>query len=138
MTRRRVPTETLPEGVGWSGHPALARAVRAVTFLAPVAAAAVAMLALGAVLPRPGSGPGQLGRLAGLLAAGWVVAWVAHRAAQRLLPLAALLEMSLCFPAVAPSRLRLAQRVSSATALAALTAAPPDESAQNAAERMLT
>lgn len=96
------------------------------------------MLALGAVLPRPGSGPGQLGRLAGLLAAGWVVAWVAHRAAQRLLPLAALLEMSLCFPAVAPSRLRLAQRVSSATALAALTAAPPDESAQNAAERMLT
>ena len=138
MTRRRVPTETLPEGVGWSGHPALARGVRAVTFLAPVAAAAVAMLALGAVLPRPVSGPGQLGRLAGLLAAGWVVSWVAHRAAQRLLPLAALLEMSLCFPAVAPSRLRLAQRVSSATALAALTAAPPDETAQNAAERMLT
>ncbi len=112
--------------------------MRAVTFLAPVAAAAAAMLALGAVLPRPVSGPGQLGRLAGLLAAGWVVSWVAHRAAQRLLPLAALLEMSLCFPAVAPSRLRLAQRVSSATALAALTAAPPDETAQNAAERMLT
>ena len=138
MTPRRVPAELSPEVVGWSGHPALARAVRAVTFLAPVAAAAVAMLALGAVLPRPVSGPGQLGRLAGLLAAGWVVSWVAHRAAHRLLPLAALLEMSLCFPAVAPSRLRLAQRVSSATALAALTAAPPDESAQHAAERMLT
>ena len=131
----RVIAEPTP---GWSARPALARAMRSVTFLVPVALAAAVTLGGAAALPRPATGLGQLGWLAGLLAASWVVSLLAHHALVRLLPLAALLELSLCFPEGAPSRLRLARRGSSAAELAELTAAPPDETAQHAAERMLT
>ena len=124
--------------MGWSAHPGLARAVRAMTFLVPVLVAVAVMLGAAAVLPGPVSGPGHFGWLVALLASSWVASWCAHRALQRLLPLAALLEMSLCFPEGAPSRLRLAHRGSSASALAELVAAPSNESAQQAAERMLT
>ena len=129
---------TAEPAAGWSAHPAIARAMRALTFLVPVALAAAVTLGGAAALPRPASGPGQLGWLAGLLAASWVVSLLAHHALVRLLPLAALLELSLCFPEGAPSRLRLVRRISSASELAALTAAPPNETAQRAAERMLT
>ena len=112
--------------------------MRALTFLVPVALAATVTLSGAAALPRPATSPGRLGWLVGLLTASWIVSLLAHHALVRLLPLAALLELSLCFPERAPSRLRLARRNSSATELAALTAAPPDETAQHAAERMLT
>lgn len=129
---------TAEHAAGWSAHPALARAMRALTFLVPVALAAAVTLGGAAALPQPSTGPGRLGWLAGLLAASWVVSLLAHHAMVRLLPLAALLELSLCFPEGAPSRLRLVRRISSASELAALTAAPADETAQHAAERMLT
>lgn len=123
---------------GWAARPAMAGAVRAVTFLVPVAVGVLAMYVAARVLPRPASGGLQLGWLAAMLLGSWAVSWVAHRLLQRLLPLAALLEMSLCFPEAAPSRLRLAQRSSSASELEALLARPEHESAQQAAERMLT
>lgn len=134
-----LDTHTTAEpATGWSAHPALARAMRAMTFLVPVALAAAVTLGGAAALPRPVTAPGQLGWLAGLLAASWVVSLLAYHALVRLMPLAALLELSLCFPEGAPSRLRLSRRISSASELAALTAAPADETAQHAAERMLT
>ncbi|HEV7207286.1 MAG TPA: HD domain-containing phosphohydrolase [Mycobacteriales bacterium] len=133
-----MSTDRVTENTGWSARPALAAAVRATTFLVPVALAAAAILGAATVVPRPVSLPAQLGRLAAFLAVSWAVAWCAHRVLQRVLPLAALLEMSLCFPQTAPSRLRLAQRSGSAPQLATLLTAPANESTQQAAERMLT
>ena len=132
-----MTTQTTPDEQGWSARPWLARSLRAMTFLLPVALAPAILLGAAALVPRPASGPGQLGWLAALLLASWAASWCAHRALQRLLPLATLLELSLCFPDGAPSRLRLAKRSSSASALAQLIDAPNDESAQQAAERML-
>ena len=43
---------------GWSARPALARAMRSVTFLVPVALAAAVTLGGAAALPRPATGPG--------------------------------------------------------------------------------
>ena len=71
------------------------------------------------------------------MAGGWGMSWLAHRALQRLLPLAALLEMSLCFFDGAPSRMRVVKRSSSATELTVLTHSPVGETAQQAAERTL-
>jgi putative nucleotidyltransferase with HDIG domain len=138
MTDSSMPVDVTSEPVGWASHPGLARAVRAITFLVPVAMGAAVMLCVASVLRRPTSVPGELGWLVTLLACSSAVSWCAHRSLQRLLPLATLLEMSLCFPETTPSRLRLAQRSSSASELAQLTSAPVNESAQHAAERMLT
>ncbi len=132
-----MTAQTTPDEQGWSARPWLARSLRMATFLLPVALAPAVLLGAAAVIPRPTSGPGQLGWLAALLATSWAASWCAHRVLQRLLPLATLLELSLCFPDGAPSRLRLAKRGSSAAALTQLIDAPDDESAQQAAERML-
>ena len=132
-----MTAQTTPDEQGWSARPWLARCLRTLTLLAPVALAPAVLLGAAALVPRPASGVGQLGWLAALLAASWSASWGAHRALLRLLPLATLLELSLCFPDGAPSRLRLAKRGSSASALTQLLDAPDDESAQQAAERML-
>ena len=132
-----MTAQTTPDEQGWSARPWLARCLRTLMVLMPVALAPAVLLGAAALVPRPASGLGQLGWLAALLAASWVASLGAHRALQRLLPLATLLELSLCFPDGAPSRLRLAKRGSSASALTQLLDAPNDESAQQAAERML-
>ncbi len=132
-----MTAQTTPDEQGWSARPWLARCLRTLTLLVPVALAPAVLLGAAALVPRPASGFGQLGWLAALLAASWAASWGVHRALQRLLPLATLLELSLCFPDGAPSRLRLAKRGSSASALTQLLDAPDDESAQQAAERML-
>ena len=62
---------------------------------------------------------------------------LASKVMDRTLPLAALLEMSLQFPERAPSRLGMAQRGGSAAGAGPAGDHPPDESAQEAAERIL-
>jgi putative nucleotidyltransferase with HDIG domain len=100
----------------WQGMPIAAWAIRALVALAPPAAAVAATLTAAAVLTATGvrSDLPWWGVLVGsALGAGWMV----DRAVRRLLPVAALLRLSIAFPDRAPSRFRVALR---ATTLAGL------------------
>ncbi|MDQ1287715.1 MAG: hypothetical protein QG622_1280, partial [Actinomycetota bacterium] len=115
-------------------------AVRCTVVVVPFVAALVTIAVLGQVLPTSGrfSGPGRYVLIFGT---SWLVMALAHHLLHRLLPLAALLEMSLLFPERAPSRLRLARRAASRKDLDDLLAGRierPDESTQEAAERILS
>jgi hypothetical protein len=97
----------------WPGRPALARLVRAAVFLGPLLASLLVTAALSRLFPAP---PGTGARIAWwsallLLATGTV--WATDRALRRLVPLAALLEMSVLFPGRAPSRFSVARRTGS-------------------------
>ncbi|BEP13404.1 hypothetical protein acdb102_17150 [Acidothermaceae bacterium B102] len=111
--------------------------LRLSTVVVPLVVAIVAMVAVADVLPRPAHGPLMAGWYVLLLAISYGASWATGKVMDRSLPLAALLEMSLTFPESAPSRLGLAQRGGSAAALTRLATAPPDESTQAAAERIL-
>ena len=132
-----APRTVTEDEAGWAARPVLARTVRACCFLIPVALAVLVMRLAAAVVAPPRSGGSRIVWLAVLMAVGWTMSWLAHRTLQRLLPLAALLEMSLCFPDGAPSRMRLAQRSSSTTELTVLKHSPVGETSQQAAERTL-
>ena len=126
-----------PTAAAWSSRPLLARGLRTITVLVPIAFASLSIFVAARTVPRPSGELARYGWLAGLLVIGSAVSWFGRRLLQRLLPLAMLLEMSLCFPQSAPSRLRLARGRSSVSELRDLVAAPANESAQQAAERML-
>ncbi|MDX6205328.1 MAG: hypothetical protein QOF39_1385 [Frankiales bacterium] len=121
----------------WRARRKLAWSIRVATVVVPFAAATSCMVLLSRALPRPAAAAGRVAWYVLLLCVSWLVARVVSKAVDRSLPLAALLEMSLTFPENAPSRLGIAQRGSSRSALAQLTVAPPDETAQAAAERIL-
>ena len=131
MSRRTAATSE------WRARKGLAWTIRTATVLVPMAIALGVMLVLAHLIPRPRTSSGRLAWYGLLLAVSWLVSRLVSRYVDRSLPLAALLEMSLSFPERAPSRLGLAQRDSSAAALARLAVSPPDESAQQAAVRIL-
>src|SRR4051794_13084461 len=121
----------------WERRRWLAWALRVCIVLTPLVAAVAAMVAVSRLVHRPKHGLGEVVWFGGLLLVSWVVSWAVGRLLHRLLPLAALLDLSLTFPERAPSRLRITQRVASGPELARMAAAPPDESTQAAAERIL-
>jgi hypothetical protein len=91
----------------WAGRPRVALAVRAAYLLLPFGAACLTS----AVLVRvPALATAHtLARWVLVLAGATVVMAVTHRSLARLLPLAALLELSVQFPGPAPSRLAVAR-----------------------------
>ena len=100
----------------WRRRRVGAAAVRGAVLLVPVAVAVGAGLEVAAVLPgRPGA-PYAL-RAAAVLGIAVVVYLLVAGVAVRFLPLAALLRLTLVFPDRAPSRLAVALRSSSRTAL---------------------
>lgn len=99
---------TLPVDGRWRSRPVLSFAVRAATVVIPAAAAAASAWAIGSVFPAPG-GLAAIGWWASLLLITTLVAVVVERLARRLLPLAALLQLSLAFPDHAPSRFKMAR-----------------------------
>jgi putative nucleotidyltransferase with HDIG domain len=110
-------TEAPGEGRAWVPRPLAALAVRVIALLVPLAAAVAATSALGRVFRRPdGWGPIILW-CAGITVAATVVVLLVDRLARRLLPLAALLKLSLAFPDQTPSRLGVALRAGSTTGL---------------------
>ena len=121
----------------WKSRKVLAWTLRAATVVVPLLVAIAAMTAVAHVIHRPRALVSLVLWYALLLAVSWVVARLVSKVVDRTLPLAALLEMTLTFPESAPSRLGVVQRDSSATMLARLAVAPPDETAQAAAERIL-
>ena len=95
----------------WRSRPVLATLLRLVAVGLPIAVSATAVFALTSVVPPP---RGSLGLYAcwwaGLSVAATVVLVAAGRVSRRLLPLAALMRLSLVFPDGAPSRIALARR----------------------------
>lgn len=94
----------------WDNRPLLAGALRALSFLLPLIASLGAAWLLATALPTPSS---TGGRVLWWLAVGVtsLLALLAFdRLARRLLPLAALLKLSMVFPDRAPSRLGVALR----------------------------
>ena len=94
----------------WAGRPRVALGIKALVFIAPIALSALATHLVAQVVPRP---PGLLPTILWWLALSVFatgVLFVADRLARKLLPLAALLQLSLVFPDQAPSRFRTAMR----------------------------
>jgi hypothetical protein len=127
---------------GWSAHPWRARCLRLLVYVLPI----VASLAVVRIITEAGGVPtGSLGifllwwLLISLCATG--VVSVAYRLTRRLLPLGALLELSLVFPDEAPSRFKLAMRSRTVESLEeqlrSMPAASKASNAQEAAEILL-
>jgi hypothetical protein len=97
----------------WQRRPGLSRALRIAIFVGPIVASfAIAML-ISSLLPRAG-GPWNAAFWILVVAAGSFATLVLfERAARRLLPLAALLNVSLLFPDKAPARFAVARRTGS-------------------------
>jgi hypothetical protein len=94
----------------WERHPGLSRAVRVGVFAGPVVASFGVAVLLGHLLPRTTSlAPHLLG--VGIIGgASLLTLFGVERATRRLLPLAALLNLSLAFPDKAPARFAIARR----------------------------
>ena len=94
----------------WRGHPFAAFALRLTTFAVPVGLSLLASALARSAVSRPhGLAPSLLWWL-GLLALSTAVLVVTDRLARRLLPLVALLKLSLVFPDRAPPRFSFALR----------------------------
>jgi hypothetical protein len=94
----------------WDRRPGLSRAVRIGVFAVPVAASFGVAALLSHLLPRADSAATTI-LWAGVIAAVSLVTLVLlERATRRLLPLAALLNLSLIFPDKAPARFAVARR----------------------------
>jgi len=94
----------------WRGHPVAATAVRVAAFTTPILVALAASAVLSSLVPLPHGVTGRLAWCAGLVIVSTVVLVATDRLARRLLPLAALLKLSLVFPDHIPSRFSVALR----------------------------
>ncbi len=125
----------------WDGRPGLARIVRATVFAGPLVISLLVTRVLSRLLPAPAATWPRVGWWAALLLLATVTVWASDRALRRLLPLAALLEMSVLFPGRAPSRFSIARKNGSTRQLEELVAAAreSDESTEPviAASRIL-
>jgi hypothetical protein len=104
---------TVRDSGAWQAHRWLARALRVLIVIVPVAAGVGATYALAQVFPAPASSFLYAMNVIGLAAVGVIVMWLMTQVAQSLLPLSTLLGLTLVFPDSTPSRLRVALRVSS-------------------------
>jgi HD domain len=99
-----------PERNTWRRRPNASRALRVAVFIVPIAASFLIAVLLNQVLPH---GHGALIAILwiGVIACGSLFTLVVfERAARRLLPLAALLNVSLVFPDKAPARFAVARK----------------------------
>jgi len=94
----------------WDRRPVLAATLRVLAFLLPVLLAVAATILLGRVLPKPDHWWGVVLWWLAVLAGTVLVLVAADRFFRRMLPLAALYELSLVFPDRAPARFRMVRR----------------------------
>ena len=124
----------------WVGRPWAARSVRALVYLVPFVASVAVAFVLGRVVPRAPTMLLSIVRFAGIAFVSTLALIAVDRVTRRLLPLAALLDLTLLFPDQAPSRYKVALRAASATQLQKLLdeyqSMGADEPAR-AAERLL-
>jgi putative nucleotidyltransferase with HDIG domain len=93
---------------GWRSQPRASFVLRLAAGLVPAVAAAGAALLIGKAFPPP-SGAAAVSWWLVLLVITTLVAILVERVARRLLPLAALLELTLAFPDQTPSRFKIAR-----------------------------
>lgn len=120
----------------WRARPARAALLRAVVYVGPVAAAVVTGIAIGRLWPRA-EGAGAVVRVVVALVASTAVLYGADRLLRRLLPLAAMLRLSMVFPDRLPSRFGIALAAGSPRTLEERMARLPTAGAQVAAETLL-
>jgi putative nucleotidyltransferase with HDIG domain len=94
----------------WQRHPLLGGLLRAAIVIVPIAGFLGAAILLSRALPRAQDGWTTLLWLAAIIAAAVVTLVLLDLGARRLLPLAALLRVTLLFPDNAPSRFAVARR----------------------------
>ena len=108
MTEPR--SETSGERNRWEGRPIASALLRAAVLGVPIGASVAAGIVIGRHLPAAHGWAGVVGQLAVVLAGSTIVLLAVERVARRLLPLAALLRLTLAFPDRAPSRIKVAVR----------------------------
>lgn len=124
-TNANAPDSAAPahEETRWESRRFAAWSLRAGIVIAPVIVAVVVMAIVSRVVPRPRSG--SLALVAGwwalVLASSVIALWVADRAARRLTPLAALLDLAVLFPGRAPTRFAIARKAGDLRALKSLS-----------------
>ena len=95
---------------GWAGHPRWAALVRVLIALVPLLAGIGAAVVVGHLIPRPRTLVPELAWWAGSFLVSSLVMLAVSAQSRRLLPLAALLKLSMVFPDKTPSRFALALR----------------------------
>ena len=94
----------------WLGRPWLSWAVRLTVYAVPFVCSILAALTLSTLIPAAHTWPVVAVRLISIAAASTIVLYVADRLTRRMLPLAALLSLTLAFPDEAPSRFKIVMR----------------------------
>jgi putative nucleotidyltransferase with HDIG domain len=97
----------------WRSRPWLSRALVALAHLIPIASAVATSAVVSSWLPTPQDWGDRIVRWTILLVSSTVVLAGVDRLARRLLPLAALLKLSMLFPDRAPTRMRVARKAGS-------------------------
>jgi len=112
-----MPPSAAPEppldDARWTGRPGLARLVRTVVLIGPLLTSLVVTGVLTRLFPAPRETAARVVWWVALLLLATGTVWAADRALRRLMPLAALLEMSALFPGRAPSRFSVARQTGS-------------------------
>ena len=98
------------ETKGWQGHPRSAAVVRGFAAAVPVAAGVAAAVGFSRLVDPPESPWLRMAWFVACIAVSTAVTWVVSGQARRLLPLAALLKLTMAFPDKAPSRFSVALR----------------------------
>lgn len=101
----------------WRSHPAWALVVNITAFVVPVLVAMATATVLVQLVPQPRGTWAPMLWWAGVIAVPWCAYLFTNRLARRILPLAALLKMTLVFPDQAPSRTAVARRAASTRGL---------------------
>src|SRR5579884_1299833 len=101
---------TAPESGRWASRNVLGLAVQALAYAIPIGAAVMVSAVLSRSLGRPHGWGQRIGEWALLLTCSSAALVTVDRLSRRLLPLAALLKLSLVFPDRAPRRLAVAHR----------------------------
>ncbi|PKW27437.1 Ig-like domain-containing protein [Phycicoccus duodecadis] len=122
----------------WQPHPVRAAALRALAFALPLVVSIGVGILVGALMPVPSSTSTLVLWWAAVLSSSTVAVYAADRVTRRVLPLATLMRLSILFPDRAPSRLKVARKVSGSRAIAAeLARAGMASDRQEAAETIL-
>jgi putative nucleotidyltransferase with HDIG domain len=128
----------------WNRRRTAAIGLRAAIVVGPIVGCVAAMAILSRLIPSPGRHAGieiRVGWWAAVLAGSLAAMWLVDRAARRLAPLAALLDMAVLFPGRAPTRLKVARTAGDLRQLQALTENPDKVNARSglaeAAEQIL-
>lgn len=125
------------EPARWRPRRGFAIGLRAVVLLAPVAVSVLVSFAITRLMPAPQPFIARVGWLAVVVAVCGLFAWPTRRLLRRLLPLAALLELSILFPGEAPARWRVAREAGSIRHLELLAHGVPSSEPVRAATTIL-